>query len=179
MIETTFSNLREEGTGFHEVKFSSPHSNMSSDLPGNYQLSTEFAATGKFLEDQKIIVESSYQISIREYKKSLRDSFISLNKWEGIVTDISKEKFTALLLDLKEGGAQEMMEFLKEELSDEDLPLLRIGAVFYWNIGYETINGQRRKSSLIRFRRLPDWTQEDWDGILDHAQKLKEGIVWE
>ncbi len=62
-------------------------------------------------------------------------------------------------------------EILLSEISDEDLQLIDVGAVFYWNIGYQTNpSGSRTRSSIIRFRRLPVWRFEE----LSEAQKKAE-----
>ena len=55
----------------------------------------------------------------------------------------------------------EEAEILKSEISDEDLSYIELGAVFYWNIGYHVdSSGQRRRASVIRFRRLPVWKED-------------------
>ena len=62
-----------------------------------------------------------------------------------------------------------------EEISPDDLELVREGAVFYWTIAcHETGSpvGQRTKTSLIRFRRLPRWTAHK----LEQAQMEGAGL---
>ena len=51
------------------------------------------------------------------------------------------------------------VEGLDSEIYDEDLSLIQDGSVFYWSTGYHVnFSGQRKRASIIRFRRLPVWT---------------------
>lgn len=127
----------------------------------------------------KLLVDQYYRFPQINTRLAGRYGFRSLNKWEGIVTEIMDDEFSAILTDLLNGGPQEEVTFSLEEVSEQDIPLLKPGAIFYWNIGYETINGQRRKASVIRFKRLPKWSRKDWDQILDKANELQQGLDWE
>jgi len=72
------------------------------------------------------------------------------------------DSFFARLVDLTGDTPDEEVEIPREEVSASDCALLREGAVFYWTIGYsDSVKGQRRRVSEIRFRRLPAWTEED------------------
>lgn len=48
------------------------------------------------------------------------------------------------------------IEFDTSELLTEDLPLVFIGAVFYWKVGYKLVEGNKVGASEIRIRRYPD-----------------------
>ena len=88
--------------------------------------------------------------------------FVSMQKWECVTLSISADSFIARLTDLAHKLPDEEGEFLLEEVPRSDLPLLKLGAVFYWNVGYiDALNGQRTRASVIRFRRLPVWTKEE------------------
>ncbi|MCB0566867.1 MAG: hypothetical protein KDD01_21065 [Phaeodactylibacter sp.] len=104
-----------------------------------------------------------------------------VHKWEGIVSEVFEEEgsFSAILTGLNNGGPKEEVTLSFEEVSEEDMPLLKPGAIFYWNIGYEKLHGQVKKASIIRFKRLPEWTKKDWDQIMDKANELEKGIEWE
>src|SRR5882672_1500921 len=65
-------------------------------------------------------------------------SVVSIQKWEGYVTEVQNGTFFARLTDVSGGGAEEEAEFAVSELSRDDLPLLEPGAGFYWSIGYQT-----------------------------------------
>lgn len=47
-----------------------------------------------------------------------------------------------------------------------------MGSVFYWSIGYKTVNGQLIKTSILRFQRILDWDEERFDKAADRASKL-------
>lgn len=99
--------------------------------------------------------------------------FSSLQKWEGTVVDIEDDYFSARLVDLTNKGPDESAEFSVDEVSPDDLELLERGAIFYWNIGYHNSrSGQRTRSSIIRFRRLPAWIEKDLEKAEKEAEKL-------
>lgn len=105
--------------------------------------------------------------------------FVSLQKWECIVLDILDDAFTARLIDLTNKETDEEAEFSIEEIPEADLFLLKPGAVFYWNIGYEdSLSGQRTRSSTLRFRRLPVWRSEELAAAKQEAKKLGDALNW-
>jgi hypothetical protein len=105
--------------------------------------------------------------------------FLVAQKWEGAVTAVEGDYFIARLTDLTAGTAQEEVELPLEEVSDDDRPLVEVGAVFYWSIGYDVARGgQRTRASRIRFRRLPAWTAKELAEAKERAKKLKEDLGW-
>lgn len=108
-----------------------------------------------------------------------QSAFISLQKWEGVVLEVLSDSFLVRLVDLTCTGPDEEAEFPWYEVSEEDRPLVRPGAVFYWNIGYHnSYSGQRTRTSIIRFRRLPAWTGEEIEAAKKEAERLGESIGW-
>lgn len=108
-----------------------------------------------------------------------QSAFISLQKWEGVVLEVLSDSFLARLVDLTRTGLDEEAEFPVNEVSEEDRPLIRPGAIFYWNIGYHnSYSGQRTRTSIIRFRRLPAWTREEIEAAKREAERLGESIGW-
>lgn len=106
--------------------------------------------------------------------------FQSHQKWEGIVQEIKPKSFIAKLVDLSSNSPEEVAEFPFEEISDDDKILLEEGAIFYWNIGYQiSPSGQKRRTSLIRFRRLPAWHQKDLDRGIKKAEELYALLGWD
>lgn len=97
-------------------------------------------------------------------------------QWEGVVTNIARDEFTVVLRDLVSRHAPEIEAVLPlEEVPDDDLKLLKRGAVLYWTIGYEqTQAGQRKRVSTIRLRRLPAWSRADVDRVAKRAKELDE-----
>lgn len=105
--------------------------------------------------------------------------FTSLQKWEGIVLEIYKETFLGRLVDQTSSGLDEEAEFSLAEVSEDDRELLAPGAVFYWNIGYnDSPSGQRTRVSVIRFRRLPAWSEREIEDAERKAEQLGELIGW-
>lgn len=97
--------------------------------------------------------------------------FQLLQFWEGRVDELVNEGIVAIIRDkTNPSNPEEEATILLEEISDEDIDLVRPGAVFYWSIGYEDAPS-RRRISQIRFRRLPGWTKRE---IIESEKKAKE-----
>lgn len=100
--------------------------------------------------------------------------FIVLQRWEGTVLEIGQNDFSARLRDLTDIGMDEETSLFKEDLSMDDRLLLKPGAIFYLNIGYQTsVTGQRIRGLTIRFKRLPKWSADD---ILDAWNRGQERL---
>lgn len=103
--------------------------------------------------------------------------FLVEKAWLGVVTDtevtteMGEPGFRARVMDLE--GLKMDGEFALEELSTDDLPLVAVGAEFYWNIGYVEHRGRRTRESSIRFRRLPPWSQAQINKAFAEAAELK------
>ena len=105
----------------------------------------------------------------------VHDQFVPLQKWEGVVLRMGEDSFFARLVDLTSQNVDEEAEFPLEEVSASDFDLLEEGAVFYWDIGYlDQTDGQRRRTSSLRFRRLPSWTQTELREVDLRAARLRE-----
>jgi hypothetical protein len=112
--------------------------------------------------------------------KPRQDFFNSLQAWEGIVIEVMVDSFLARLIDLTNTGVDEEAEFSMNDISDDDKPLVKPGAIFYWDIGYHTsYSGQRTRSSLIRFRRLPAWTQQEIEAAEREADRIGKALGWQ
>lgn len=100
--------------------------------------------------------------------------FDALQKWEGHVVSVDDTEFTATLVDLTQPSVEEEVVLELSELSEDDLPLVQPGAVFYWSVGYRVDqSGERSRSSVIWFRRLPAWTEQDIERARQRAVELK------
>lgn len=107
-----------------------------------------------------------------EHKRA--SNFKSLQKWRGTVLEVYKDCFLARLVDIQQDTADEEAEIYLTEISDEDLSLIEPGAVFYWSIGYHVDpSGQRKRSSIIRFRRLPEWRTEELEKAQNRADQIR------
>lgn len=98
-----------------------------------------------------------------------------LQQWEGTVSEIVDGDFRAELRDLTDPShPDEVAVFSLDEVSDPDRSLVALGAIFYWTICYEITRTKQKKTvSLIRFQRLPAWTQKDIRAIKKKAEELK------
>ena len=145
-------------------------------LPGiapKVHLREDRGATYETVQD---IQHSTLPVAV---KAPSRDYFISLQEWEGAVVQISTDSFLARLVDLTQQNPDEEADFLLDDVSDEDRKLVAPGAVFYWCIGYRVRKGQRSRTSEIRFRRLPAWTEREVEESKHKAAELQRAIIWE
>lgn len=104
---------------------------------------------------------------------------IALQRWEGMVTTIKEDTFVARLKDLSTDIAEEEVEMTMRDVSDDDKDLVQIGAIFYWSIGYETTaTRQVKRTSIIKFRRLPAWSAHELNTIKKRAAEAAMAIGW-
>jgi hypothetical protein len=95
------------------------------------------------------------------------------------VQDVGEDSFRARLVDLARQAPDEEAEIYLSEVSDDDKSLVEPGAIFYWSIGYYTDkSGQRRRSSLIRFRRLPTWSRREIEEAQREAREAAKILGW-
>jgi hypothetical protein len=101
--------------------------------------------------------------------------FELLQHWEGIVDSVGGSSFSARLADLTdETNEPEQAEFEITDVDESDRGLVTPGSVFYWMIGYDTSNvGQKLRTSLLRFRRIPALTESERRFIADKAGELE------
>jgi hypothetical protein len=102
-----------------------------------------------------------------------------LEQWEGTVTEIDEtsQEFTADLRYLRSSDDRDRLEavFGFDSISPDDIPLLRVGALFAWTVQRETTrDGQVKNSDFLKFYRLPGWSKRDIDRIEVRAEQLKE-----
>jgi hypothetical protein len=92
-----------------------------------------------------------------------RPTLVALQEWEGIVAELGVKEFTARLSDLTDRTrkGEEEAHFPLREVSEDDLELLRVGAVFRWTIGFQKLGATKQRISQVVFRRLPQWTIKD------------------
>ncbi len=105
--------------------------------------------------------------------------FDALQKWEGRVLEVGDSTFAAVVVDAVEAGVEEEAEFDLEEVSPGDLDLVEPGAIFYWSIGYRTEpSGERSRSSVLVFRRLPAWSAKDLSMARSRADHIRDRLGW-
>jgi hypothetical protein len=112
----------------------------------------------------------------RVFERAADANFRALHQFEATVVEILDDEFVARTHDITTPNfADEQVTLPLEDVPPADLDLLKVGAVFYWLIGYETNDeGTRKRTSVLRFRRLPAWTDAAVDRIsADAAAMMK------
>lgn len=97
----------------------------------------------------------------------VQEYFQAIQKWEGQVTSVGEDSFYAQIRPIVgEGTAEQVAEIYIDDVAESDRPLIELGAIFYWSIGYLDRPSGRLRASILRFRRLPSWTELE----LKHAE---------
>ncbi len=141
-------------------------------------------AIQKIEEDIKqitILPESPIEerVVILRKPEPFKDNYILLQQWEGVVLEVHEDYFTSQLHELSGNSPDETAEIPLDEISDVDLNLITPGAFFYWNIGYYVNkSGQRTRSSMIRFRRLPAWSKNELERSKKAAEEISKKLRW-
>ena len=89
-------------------------------------------------------------------KERPNESFAAMQEWEGIVTEIAEDSFSADLIDITAGDdiVSETAEIPFFEISPTDKQSLKVGMIFRWAVGFnQKASGNRARQSLIYFRR--------------------------
>ena len=108
-----------------------------------------------------------------------RTSFRTLQAWEGVVTAVAEGSFAVRLRDLVSKMADEEADVSFDEVSDDERELVKAGAVFLLHVGYATSEGgQRSREAILRFRRLPVWTDTELATAGSVAREQANTIRW-
>jgi hypothetical protein len=100
-----------------------------------------------------------------------------LQQWECMITAVMSDTVIVEMHDLTDpANPLELAEIYTKAFEPYDIPQLRIGTVFYWNIGHELDkkSGQIRRYDERRVRRMPDLPRNQKNQILERARKLSE-----
>ena len=109
-----------------------------------------------------------------------RTNFHTLQAWEGAVTAVNDRSFSVRLVDLTGNQPDEEADVDFEDVSKDERSLVKIGAVFLLHVGYATSEGgQRSRTAILRFRRLPVWTEKELSSAERAAQDHVENIHWD
>lgn len=169
MRTSAFTTLLEERVGKSIANF------LESDAALVAENTTSFAAP---LEDTHSNIHESLTGAFKvknintDFLINRPDTFEILQKWEGIVLDVSQETFQARLTPLQGNTTEKYAEIYVDKVDPSDRPLLKIGATFYWSIGLlKSKSGTTRKKSILRFRRLPILTVAERSRAIAVAQE--------
>lgn len=96
--------------------------------------------------------------------------------WECTVLSVGATSFAAALRSLRDPiDSEKEADIPIEAVTPDDVELLEAGAIFYWTIGYEiSAGGTRRRTSQLKFRRLPAWTKKDIARVRERGKELFE-----
>ena len=112
---------------------------------------------------------------------SAKTSFYTVQAWEGVVESVEDADIYVRVVDKTDRSRPESFATIsKDEIDQEDLDLVKPGAIFYWMVGYETKASGKKRSSFIRFRRSPAWTKTNIQDVEKKANELLnrlQGIV--
>lgn len=181
VIDTELTSIKSEVKELTPFEFA-----LESSIKNlvNNDLSEREISSSRFRGIQE---EFEKAISLKNYQRDrftkdfryLRNYSTTLQSWKGVVVEIKEDYFVAELDDLTNGGTKEIAEIELFSVSPDDKKLVSLGASFYWNIGYKMNNGQITKESVIRFQRIIDWNEEDFDQAIDRAADLFENLKFE
>lgn len=154
------------------LKNSEKYINKNPNIPTSYSQDT---ISDEFLNQTPIIANMIIDQTVIK-----QNNFVSLQKWEGYVISIENDIINARVIDLTTEGVEEIVQIYFDDIPNDDIDLVTPGAVFYWSIGYlDMITGQRIRSSIIKFRRLPQWTLPEIKRIDNEVIEIKEQLKWE
>lgn len=101
--------------------------------------------------------------------------------WKGVITKLNKISFSCRLYDLDEkSDIYEIADFSIESIiSEEDKPLLEVGAIFYWSVGSIIRNGTKKNQSEIRLRRVAAMDADEFDEFYDESKSNYIDLLWD
>lgn len=96
------------------------------------------------------------------YQRSVSSDSSVIQLWEGKVIDVDQDLgLMRVLLDAKMGKVPSHTgEIELQWVSDQDMDLVRPGAIFYLTLYKRTKRGSIENAQELRFRRLPSWTRQ-------------------
>lgn len=109
-----------------------------------------------------------------------RTSFKSLESWDGRVVEVDagSRKFAAIVVSDRHPETRETAEFTFDEISDDDQLLVKLGAMFYWSVGYQIDEfGGRVTASILRFKRIRHWTRKELELARERSSKYSDWFV--
>ena len=94
----------------------------------------------------------------------------------GFVTRIKDYEIIARISDITNPSQpEEEVIFDISEIDEREHSLLELGAQFYWHIGYKQGHKiSRQRFSVIRLRRLPQWTKDELESSKQIAKEYAE-----
>jgi hypothetical protein len=103
---------------------------------------------------------------------------VPIQIWEGTVIDIdAKGHAINVILNAKKGSIpRHSAKIAMEWVSEQDMDLVRPGAIFYLTLYKRTLRGTVQNSQELRFRRRPSWSATQIKQIHQTAQDLLKNM---
>lgn len=113
-----------------------------------------------FIQTQTVESPNDKQTSENDAAEDEKNSFDLgpvnlLEKWDGYVTEISEDGFTAAFWKTDSDEQELMAEFSFDEITEEDRDILLQGMPLIWSITSERRNGGLTHCSTLIIRRQP------------------------
>ena len=109
---------------------------------------------GSRLQLGELVLSPPKMTPFRDYSKAIQ-------KWEGKVISLSDDTFRAVLTPILGDKLEQEAEIYVQDVTPDERLFIEPGAIFYWSIGYLERPSGRVRESVIRFRRLPMWTDNE------------------
>ncbi len=151
----------------------------SDDFATNPAHQADAPATRHEDEEANVEVFPTAELVQWRLKTLPRSRFVVLQSWEGYVLEVNKDSFVARLIDQSGRDDDEEAEIYLEEVDPGDRGLVAPGAYFYWSIGYRDGRRGRERVSVIRFRRLPAFTEQDRTRARAEARRAGRLLGWD
>lgn len=102
---------------------------------------------------------------------------IVTGRWEGAVTNVGQETFDGQFVPVDRREPRLEATFLISEVDEDDLELIRPGALFYIVASEVRVSARRwQPSSVVQFRRIPRVTENDIADASAQAAKLRQKL---
>ena len=143
----------------------------------NSKDSISFKRVRKEIELQSLPLYFPQGITAKRISSS-RSYTKNTQRWIGHIIKINNGKFKAKLEDITTPGTFEIGTFDIQDMFEEK-DMIQIGAVFYLSVGYEVSKGTSVRQKLIRFQRLSEWSETDFNKAIDRADRIAANLEWE
>ncbi len=141
------------------------------------ELQTYYNGSSHFSKQINSVVSN---VPVSRNSLSQVEIFQVLQEWEGRVLSVGEDTFTARLIDIENNPNHEEGDFFIKDVRNDDLKLLKPGAIFRWVVG--TVVKQDRTEhcySDIVFRRLSKWSHGELSEADKEARNLSRTIDWQ
>lgn len=169
-VDTGFNSFRERGkmpniSGLKRATTTFSFENIFHEV----QL-PDFAITSAQSPDKSFAAP----IPPAAYQRSVSSDSSVIQLWEGKVIEVDQNLGVMMvLLDAKMDKAPSLTgEIELQWVSDQDMDLVRPGAIFYLTLYKRTKRGSIENAQELRFRRLPSWTRQQMVQVERDANML-------